>query len=93
MGPPVTAAWLEEKAAFYPRNNTDWRLKRAASFPIAAGQSKDPFFLAAVFGILVPILLQVYFNKILKGIVLKRSAMEIAKEVLKPGYTFYYVTR
>lgn len=55
--------------------------KSGVSFPIAAGQSTDPFFFAAVFGILIPILLQVFVDKILKGIVLKRSFMEITKEV------------
>ncbi len=53
------------------------------SFPIVAGQSTDPFFFAAVIGILFPLILQFFLIKILRGIVLKHSALEIAKEVGK----------
>jgi hypothetical protein len=57
--------------------------KYGVSFPIDAGQNTDPFFFAAVLGILLPLILQVILIKVLQGIVLKRSALEIAKESVR----------
>lgn len=59
--------------------------KSGVSFPIAAGQSTDPFFFAFLTGVLAPVLLQVFVIMIMRGIVHKRSAAEIAKEVVVTG--------
>ena len=59
-------------------------LKRSGvSFPLVAGQSTDPYFFAALASILAPLILQIIIIKILKGIVLQHSTVEIAKDVGK----------
>jgi len=59
-------------------------LKRyGVSFPIAAGQNTDPYFFAGIVGILTPLIIQVFILKVFKGILLKHSALEIAREVGK----------
>lgn len=56
--------------------------KSGASFPIAAGQSTDPFFFGGVFAIVIPLIIYVFFiDKVLRGIVMKRSSADIAKDV------------
>ncbi|OQX13790.1 MAG: hypothetical protein BWK76_15645 [Desulfobulbaceae bacterium A2] len=53
------------------------------SFPLVAGQSTDPFFFAGVFAVIVTCLLQAIITQIFRGIVQKRTALDIAKEVGK----------
>lgn len=53
------------------------------SFPIQAGQDTTPYFFSAVFSLLAPLLLLYYVYVIMEGIVQKRSAMDIAKDVGK----------
>jgi uncharacterized membrane protein YgcG len=57
--------------------------KAGVSFPIAEGQSTDPYFFGALFAILLPIILGIYVARVLRGIVRKQSAKQIATEVAK----------
>lgn len=57
--------------------------KQGVSFPIAAGQSTDPYFFAGMAAVVVPFFLIVYVFKVMRGIIEKRSALEIAKDVGK----------
>lgn len=58
-------------------------MKQGVSFPIAAGQSTDPYFFAFLVAVIAPLLLILLLFQVLKGIIQKRSALEIAKEVGK----------
>ncbi len=55
--------------------------KSRESFPIAEGQRTDPFFFGGLFAILIPIIIYVFVDKALRGIVMKRSSADIAKDV------------
>ncbi len=55
--------------------------KYVTSLPVADGKTTDPYFLAAVPSIVVPLILQFCVLKILRGIVMKRSALDIAEDV------------
>jgi uncharacterized membrane protein YgcG len=57
--------------------------RSGVSFPLVAGQSTDPYFFAALASILAPLILQIVIVKILRGIIMKHSSAEIAKEVGK----------
>lgn len=57
--------------------------KQGVSFPIAAGQSTDPYFFSGLAAVLVPFFLINYVFMVMRGIIQKRSAGEIAKGVGK----------
>ncbi len=52
-------------------------------FPPAAGRSTDPYFFGLVFALALPILVWLYVDRILQGIIMKRSGREIAVDVAK----------
>lgn len=57
-------------------------LKKSAVplFPVA-GQSTDPYFFAFLAAVLAPLILQLIILSILRGIAMKHTATQIAKEV------------
>lgn len=56
--------------------------KSGGKFPLAAGDSTDPYFFGSVFAVLIPLLIYLFIvDKVLKGMVMKRSGKEIAKDV------------
>src|SRR5574340_906636 len=56
--------------------------KSGGKYPLAAGDSTDPYFFGSVFAVLIPVLVYLLIvDKVLKGIVTKRSGKEIAKDV------------
>lgn len=56
--------------------------KSGGKFPLAAGDSTDPYFFGFVFAVLMPVIVYIFIiDKILKGIVTKRSGTEIALDV------------
>lgn len=55
--------------------------KQGVSFPIAAGQSTDPYFFAGALSILIPLFLGFCLEVIMAGICAKKSASEITKDV------------
>jgi uncharacterized membrane protein YgcG len=57
--------------------------KAGVSFPIAEGQSTDPYFFGAVFAVTLPIILGITVARVLRGIVRKQSAKEIATDAAK----------
>ena len=52
-------------------------------FPPIAGGSTNPYFFGFIFAISLPIIVWMYVNRILQGIVMKRSGGEIAADVAK----------
>jgi len=56
--------------------------KSGGKFPLAAGDSTDPYFFGFVFAVLIPLLVYIFIvDKILRGVVMKRSGEAIAKDV------------
>ena len=52
-------------------------------FPLPAGGSTDPYFFSFVFAIIVPILVWLAIDTVMRGIVARRSGGEIAADLAK----------
>ncbi|MBA4373401.1 MAG: hypothetical protein C0402_11150 [Thermodesulfovibrio sp.] len=62
--------------------------KSDGKFPLGAGDSTDPYFFGFIFAVLIPVIVYAFIvDKVLKGIVTKRSgkavALDIAEELGK----------
>lgn len=56
--------------------------KSGGRFPLRAGDSTDPYFFGFIFAVLLPATVYIFIvDKILKGIVMKRSGKTIAKDI------------
>ncbi|MGC2061873.1 MAG: hypothetical protein WA610_02775 [Thermodesulfovibrionales bacterium] len=56
--------------------------KSGGKFPLAAGDSTDPYFFGFLFAVLIPAIVYIFIvDKILKGIVMRRPGKDIAKDV------------
>jgi uncharacterized membrane protein YgcG len=56
--------------------------KSGGKFPLAAGDSTDPYFFGFIFGVLTPVIVYCFIiDKILKGIVMRRSNADIAEDI------------
>lgn len=52
-------------------------------FPLQAGGSTDPYFFSSIFAVLIPVLVWLAVDKIMRGIIARRSATEIAADLGK----------
>ncbi len=56
--------------------------KSGGKYPLAAGDSTDPYFFGFVFAVLVPAIVYLFIiDKVLKGIVMKRSGKAVALDI------------
>jgi uncharacterized membrane protein YgcG len=56
--------------------------KSGGRFPLAAGDSTDPYFFGFIFAVLLPAIVYLFIvDKILRGMAMKRSGGEIAKDI------------
>jgi len=56
--------------------------KSGGKFPLAAGDSTDPYFFGFIFAVLLPAIIYIFIvDKILKGIVMRRAGKDIARDI------------
>jgi uncharacterized membrane protein YgcG len=56
--------------------------KSGGKFPLAAGDSTDPYFFGFLFAVLLPAIIYIFIvDKILKGIVMRQAGKDIAKNI------------
>lgn len=56
--------------------------KSGGKYPLAAGDSTDPYFFGFVFAVLTPVIVYLFIiDKVLKGIVMKRPGKAVALDI------------
>ena len=56
--------------------------KAGGKFPLAAGDSKDPYFFGFIFAVLLPAIIYIFvIDRVLKGIASRRAGKDIAKDI------------